>query len=145
MADQQHNKTDSVVTSEKEWGNILGSIEFIDAQELPKHSVLLDIGCHTGSLIYNLKQQGYCHVHGIDIDPRSVRRGQNLYPELESRIKTYEGTTLPYHDESFDVVTMFDVIEHIPELERFISLQVKRVLKQNGSLILQTPNKLPFI
>ena len=136
---------DSVVSRSKEWGNIPASIEFVNSQELPKHSVLLDIGCHTGSLIHNLKQQGYCHVQGIDIDRRSVRRGQSLYPELENRIKTYEGVTLPYQDESFDVVTMFDVIEHIPELERFISLQVKRILKQDGILILQTPNKFTNI
>ena len=74
-----------------------------------------------------------------------MKRGQTLYPELEGRIKAYDGITLPYPDAWFDVVTMFDVIEHIPELERFISLQVKRVLKQNGSLILQTPNKLTNI
>jgi len=141
MLDEQHNKADLVVSSDKEWGNILASIEFVVSQDLPKHATLLDVGCHIGSLIYSLRQQGYCNVQGIDIDRRSVKRGRALYPELANRIETYEGTTLPYQDASFDVVTMFDVLEHIEYIEKFLMLEISRVLKKGGMLLFQTPNK----
>jgi 2-polyprenyl-3-methyl-5-hydroxy-6-metoxy-1,4-benzoquinol methylase len=37
---------------------------------------------------------------------------------------------------------MFDVIEHIPQLENFLATQVHRILKKGGILVFQTPNKI---
>jgi SAM-dependent methyltransferase len=128
-------------TSSKEWGNVSESLAFIVEQQLRPDSVILDIGCYTGTLISSLAQSGFQDVHGIDVDHSAVERGKTLYPQLGSRISEYSGATLPFPSESFDVVTMFDVIEHIPEVEKFLSREVWRVLKKRGSLLFQTPNK----
>ena len=128
-------------TSSKEWGNVSESLAFIVEQQLQPDSVILDIGCYTGTLISSLAQSGFQDVHGIDVDHSAVERGKTLYPQIESRILEYSGATLPFPSESFDVVTMFDVIEHIPEVDKFLSREVWRVLKKGGSLLFQTPNK----
>ena len=125
----------------KEWGNLSMSLEFFCERKFALDSKVLDVGCYTGSLIYRLFQRGFSEVYGIDVDQRSVRRGQELHPELKTRIISYDGKHLPFPDAFFDVVTMFDVLEHIIDLEQFLEKQVKRVLKPGGMLVFQTPNK----
>ncbi len=127
--------------SSKEWGNLSESLEFFAERKFRLDSRVLDIGCYTGSLISDLSQTGFSDVYGVDIDSHAVARGQKLYPALEARITSYDGVTLPFAEATIDVVTMFDVLEHIPNVEKFLSQQVQRVLKPGGTLVFQTPNK----
>ena len=125
----------------KEWGNLSASLEFFAERKFRLDSRVLDIGCYTGSLISDLSQTGFSDVYGVDVDSHAVARGQKLYPALEARITSYDGVTLPFAEATIDVVTMFDVLEHIPNVENFLSQQVQRVLKPGGTLVFQTPNK----
>ena len=125
----------------KEWGNLSASLEFVAERKFRLDSRVLDIGCYTGSLISDLSQTGFSDVYGVDVDSHAVARGQKLYPALEARITSYDGVTLPFAEATIDVVTMFDVLEHIPNVENFLSQQVQRVLKPGGTLVFQTPNK----
>ncbi len=125
----------------KEWGNLSASLEFFAERKFRLDSRVLDIGCYTGSLISDLSQTGFSDVYGVDVDSHAVVRGQKLYPALEARITSYDGVTLPFAEATIDVVTMFDVLEHIPNVEKFLSQQVQRVLKPGGTLVFQTPNK----
>ena len=125
----------------KEWGNLSASLEFVAERKFRLDSRVLDIGCYTGSLISDLSQTGFSDVYGVDVDSHAVARGQQLYPALEARITSYDGVTLPFAEATIDVVTMFDVLEHIPNVEKFLSRQVQRVLKPGGTLVFQTPNK----
>ncbi len=125
----------------KEWGNLSASLEFVAERKFRLDSRVLDIGCYTGSLISDLSQTGFSDVYGVDVDSHAVVRGQKLYPALEARITSYDGVTLPFAEATIDVVTMFDVLEHIPNVEKFLSQQVQRVLKPGGTLVFQTPNK----
>ena len=125
----------------KEWGNLSASLEFFAEGKFRLNSRVLDIGCYTGSLISDLSQAGFPDVYGVDVDSHAVARGQKLYPALEARITSYDGVTLPFAEATIDVVTMFDVLEHIPNVEKFLSQQVQRVLKPGGTLVFQTPNK----
>ena len=125
----------------KEWGNLSASLEFFAEGKFRLNSRVLDIGCYTGSLISDLSQAGFPDVYGVDVDSHAVARGQKLYPALEARITSYDGVTLPFAEATIDIVTMFDVLEHIPNVEKFLSQQVQRVLKPGGTLVFQTPNK----
>ena len=125
----------------KEWGNLSASLEFFAERKFRLDSRVLDIGCYTGSLISDLSQTGFSDVYGVDVDSHAVSRGQKLHPALEARITSYDGVTLPFAEATIDVVTMFDVLEHIPNVEKFLSQQVQRVLKPGGTLVFQTPNK----
>jgi SAM-dependent methyltransferase len=125
----------------KEWGNLSTSLVFFCERKFTLDSKVLDVGCYTGSLIHSLFQMGFLDVYGIEVDQCSVTRGQELHPELKARIISYDGKHLPFPDAFFDVVTMFDVLEHIIDLEQFLEMQVNRVLKPGGTLVFQTPNK----
>ena len=52
-----------------------------------------------------------------------------------------EAAKLPFEDDFFDVVVSFETIEHIIDYDKFV-LEIKRVLKPGGQLILSTPNRL---
>jgi SAM-dependent methyltransferase len=69
-------------------------------------------------------------------------------PRLYGRLPLIQGTgeQLPFRDGAFDVVIGFDVLEHMPAPDRFLS-EARRVLGSSGVLLIQTPNKwlnMPF-
>lgn len=106
---------------------------------------MLDVGCHYGSFLHNLIESGYTNSYGIDVREHAIERGLQYYPELKNRVLHYDGSKLPYDDNSYDALTMFDVIEHIPDVDRFLKEEVFRVLKPGGLFIYQTPNKITNI
>lgn len=124
-----------------ERGNSIASLDYILDQEVGKDSSILDIGCNFGTLLNLLFEQGYKNIHGTDINASAIERGKKYYPNVKSGLSPYDGENLPFEDEGFDFILMFDVIEHIPELEKFLAEQVFRCLKPGGKFIFQTPNK----
>jgi len=126
----------------KEWGNIAGSLDYVMNKQFDVDCQMLDIGCNSGSLIFNLRRHSYNKVYGIDTSQSAINRGKEQYGELRENLIWYEGDLLPFQDNRFDVVMMFDVIEHIKNVQKFLSDEVWRVLKPDGIFIFQTPNKL---
>jgi len=124
-----------------EHGNIKSSFDYFNKYNLSKDSKILDIGCNFGSLIFLLHESGYKNIQGIDINLNSIEEGKNKYEKISERINYYDGEKVPFEDNTFDVVLMFDVIEHIPNIDKFLKNEVVRVLKRGGCLIFQTPNK----
>lgn len=130
------------LTLNDEHGNIQSSLDYFLKFNIPKKAKILDVGSGYGSLIFNLYKLGYTNVYGIDVRLESIKKGKESYLEITDRINYYEGDHIPYDDNSFDVVIMFDVIEHIPGVNDFLKKQVYRVLKSGGNFIFQTPNKI---
>ena len=54
-----------------------------------------------------------------------------------------DATKLGFDDETFDVVTSFQVIEHVRDSSKFL-LEIKRVLKKTGIALISTPNKKTY-
>ena len=99
---------------------------------------LLDIGCGVGDFLCHVKRMGW---EVVGIEPSSaakaiaeVRLG---FPPLDPS----ESSNLPDH--SFDVITMWHVLEHIDDLKFQIS-ELNRLLKPNGRLIIALPNYQSF-
>ena len=133
---------DKVFLQKKESGNIQSSLEYFLKFNISKNAKILDIGCNYGSLIYNIYREGYKNVRGIDISKEAIKIGKKEYKLIEKKLEVYDGYKIPFKNESFDVVLMFDVIEHIPNAERFIKEEVYRIIKKGGLFIFQTPNKI---
>jgi len=97
---------------------------------------ILEIGCSTGYFTKVLKNKGK-NVCGVDINADHIELAQRKYPRI--RFQTCDASGLPFSDESFDVVLMLEVLEHVQDEVRIIS-EIYRVLKDGGTLIMSVPN-----
>lgn len=92
---------------------------------------LLDIGAGTGDFLLVAKENGWKTV-GIEPSEKAKTIAQKKGVELKSNLSDLE-------NHSFDVITMWHVLEHVPNLENQIK-ELKRLLKPNGSIIIAVPN-----
>ncbi|MBF6608733.1 MAG: class I SAM-dependent methyltransferase [Flavobacterium sp.] len=92
---------------------------------------LLDVGCGTGDFLLAAKLKGW-DVIGIEPNERArslaTEKGLDFKPDLQS---------LP--DNSIDVVTMWHVLEHVPDYNHQMA-ELKRVLRPGGSIFIAVPN-----
>lgn len=97
---------------------------------------LLDAGCGTGWFSKAAVERGAI-VTSMDI-------GENLLEQVSRKCNSQRvvGSILniPFPDETFDIVMSSEVIEHVPDPDKAI-VELFRVLKKGGTLILTTPNK----
>lgn len=99
-----------------------------------KSGNILDIGCGTGSFILAMKENGW-KVKGLEPDEAARKKGEQLYGlQLEPIAEFFQ--LIP---QSFDVITMWHVLEHVHELHEYI-LQLKSLLKPGGNLLIAVPN-----
>ncbi|MBI5045338.1 MAG: class I SAM-dependent methyltransferase [Candidatus Levybacteria bacterium] len=103
-----------------------------------KKNLILDAGCGTGSNILFLKKFG--DVYGVDTSLSATKFCQMRGLK---NIKTADVSNLPYNDNSFDLVCLMDVLEHIKDDKKVIR-EIFRVLKPQGQLLITVP-ALPFI
>lgn len=96
---------------------------------------LLDVGCSTGLFLSAARTRGWT-VRGLEYSQDSARvaREENHLPVDQGELRF--GT---YPKGSFDAVTMWDVIEHLPDPRQAIGI-VREILAQDGLIILKTPN-----
>lgn len=100
---------------------------------------VLDIGSWTGSyetLIYDLAKE----ITAVDIEEKALKVLKKNLPKVKC-VKAYSNK-LPFKKDTFDIVTFWDVIEHIPVGTESETLrEINRVLKNGGYLFLATVNK----
>lgn len=101
-----------------------------------KEGKLLDIGCAYGEFL-SLAQQ-YFEVSGVDISAFALASAKKRLKNANLQVIDGSKEKLPYKNESFDVVTCFDVIEHLANTQ-FLFSEVYRVLKKNGVFFITTP------
>lgn len=84
-------------------------------------------------------------VVGIDISEESVNHAKAKYVRANLRFQVGDLGNLPFEAQSFDVITCFEGIEHIPEeVQQRAIEEMRRVLKPNGILFISTPNKRTY-
>lgn len=98
---------------------------------------ILDIGCAYGFFL-KICEKGSWETWGIDISEHAIWEAKK-YCNAKLEVLDVNTEKLPYPDNFFDVVTMFDVIEHVHTPENCIK-EIYRVLKPNGLLYMITPN-----
>lgn len=102
---------------------------------------LLDVGCWTGQYI-TLARSVVCCT-GIDIEEKAILFAKKQYPKVEFCIGSV--LNLPFENGSFDIITFWDVIEHLPRrTEPKALFEIGRVLKAGGILFLSTPSNHPI-
>jgi len=104
-----------------------------------KEAQILDIGCGMGFLLLTLKQEGFLNIKGIDVDEGQVHSCQNkgLNVEQVSDSIAY----LQQHKGEFDVISAFDVLEHIPpDIQISFCKAIFGALKPTGFFVGTVPN-----
>jgi len=101
-----------------------------------KPSLVLDVGCSDGLLLHSFWKLGV-KGYGVDIskDPLSYAS-----EEIRSNIilLNIEKEKLPFKDNTFNLITILEVLEHLHEHDRILS-EMYRVLKPNGLVLMSSP------
>lgn len=100
-------------------------------------AVLLDCGCYDGKLTLKIARKiGTKKIHGIDIDPEMIKKSRLKGINV---VENDLNEKMPFQDESFDVVTAFQVIEHLHNTDAFVS-ELYRITKKSGYILISTEN-----
>ena len=118
------------------WDNTLFSQKI--SSYIKKDFCVLDLGAGAG-IIPQMNFRGKAaRVCGIDPDQRVLEN-----PYLDEAIIGF-GESVPYSENSFDMVFSTNVLEHLPEPEKVFN-EVHRVLKPGGLFLFKTPNKWHYV
>jgi 2-polyprenyl-3-methyl-5-hydroxy-6-metoxy-1,4-benzoquinol methylase len=95
---------------------------------------LLDVGCATGKFLRLMTTVGW-QVAGIEIDSAAAAKARSVTPDV------FEGDPVdaPFQPESFDVITSFHVVEHLPQ-PRAALRRMLEWLTPGGLMIVEVPN-----
>lgn len=100
---------------------------------------ILDLGCGAGYGTALLAEQGVS-AHGIDIAPDAVEFARQKYSSSKIAFSEASATSLPFPNESFDLITAFEVIEHLEHWDQMLA-EARRLLRPGGIFLVSTPNK----
>ena len=108
---------------------------------LSKGSKILEGGCGRGQNVYLLQKQGF-DVTGIDYAKKTVDKINTYIPELD--IKLGDVRKLPFDANHFDGYWSLGVIEHFYKGYDDIMVEMRRVLKPSGILLMTVPTMSPL-
>jgi 2-polyprenyl-3-methyl-5-hydroxy-6-metoxy-1,4-benzoquinol methylase len=104
-------------------------------EKYKKGGSLLDIGTNIGTMLKVAKDAGW-DVRGVEFNRTAAAFGSRHF-DVPIEIRDFMKTSYPA--ESFDVVTMNDLIEHVPDPVAAMR-EVNRILKPGGIVFMKTPN-----
>ena len=112
---------------------LAGFVEEICRQVTDRRPRILDVGCGTGANLIMLSKYG--DAEGVDVseDALAFCRERGL-----DKVKLGAGEALPYEEGTFDLVTAFDVVEHMDDDLAGLS-EMQRVLRPGGRVLLFVP------
>jgi SAM-dependent methyltransferase len=97
---------------------------------LPDGAKLLEVGCGAGRQARTVKKlRSGLQVYGTDLSQRAINEARTYNDGVEYEVA--DAKRLPYNDATFDAVMLFDVLEHVPDVERVVR-EIARVTKPGG-------------
>jgi ubiquinone/menaquinone biosynthesis C-methylase UbiE len=95
-------------------------------EQLQKMSIesALELGCGYGRMLQILDESGISNISGLDISPHQVQAAKRLVPRADLQIHDVQ-TSLPFDDDSFDLVYTSEVLMHIPDAAPIIKEMIR--------------------
>ncbi len=128
-----------------EWANTYGNynppraiLSFLE--RLDRNLRVLEIGAGGGFLLEELWRRGFRRMTGSDITVTALLEMSHRDSQLQ--VVGADAESLPFRDQTFDVVISSDVIEHLVRPDDHLA-EVRRVLSPGGQYLLKTPNRRP--
>jgi SAM-dependent methyltransferase len=109
---------------------------------------VLEIGCAYGRNLVALSSLPTAHIVGCDIEKAQLAKAEERLKDRDitsvTLVHQTEENKLPFADKTFDVIVMWQLLEHIldPHTKKNILQEAVRLLKDQGILIVETPNQL---
>jgi len=101
---------------------------------------LLDLGCAVGVFLAMAERRGW-EVTGVDISEYAVAQARK---RCRGRVLAGDLASLRFPDASFDVITLWDVVEHFESPSATLR-EARRILKDDGIILMDTPNEEALI
>jgi SAM-dependent methyltransferase len=109
-------------------------------QHVKKKTSILDVGCHTASLLSLLKKKGFKNIEGLDMSSYASSIAKQRHG-----IKVTVGSVFDDLDlRAFDFLILTHVLEHVIDLPRFLK-QLAKYLNEDGLIYVEVPDALQFI
>ncbi len=102
-----------------------------------KGKKILDYGCGAGDFLQHMQKNGY-QVTGMEPNPKAFEISQSKIGK-----ENVVNCELKEITEKYDIITLWHVLEHIPNLNEIIT-ELKNHLNPNGTLIIAVPNHLSY-
>jgi SAM-dependent methyltransferase len=105
---------------------------------------VLSSGCSSGGDMQVFAERGAAKVYGVEVDANLARLAQLRFQEARlahiAQADLYNGKSLPYAADCFDIVLSFHVIEHTQDPPGYFA-ELVRVLRPGGVILLELPNR----
>jgi len=101
----------------------------------PKKGRMLDIGSAWGFFLKTAKESGW-NTYGVELSGTSCKYSQDRFG-----LKAFNGTVAEakFPSEYFDVITLWHVLEHVPDPRAELT-ELRRILKKDGLLAIEVPS-----
>lgn len=113
----------------------LPAIRRVHHKKRLKNKTVLDIGCGFGSLSALLRERG-AKVYSTEVDIKKLEYAKKKLKDTSIQFYEVSDETLPFDDNMFDVVMLFDVIEHVEDPQKMMK-EVLRVAKKRGLIYVE--------
>ena len=120
----------------REWVLRRDHLRFVLSVAPPGNGLrLLDIGCGSGTFLKLAQEAGF-RVQGLEASPEAGKAAEKILP---GRVAVGDEEGLIRSGATFDVLTLFHVLEHLPRPLDYLR-RIRRLMTENGGLVIQVPD-----